>query len=372
MTENATHSFTTAGTYVIFLIVSNGAGCTDSLSKQVVVSNPPTASFDADSGCVNNNINFQNNSTTGTGVTYLWNFGDGNTSTDQNPFHSFTTSGNHTVKLFVTNAGGCTDSFSRTVVVNSTTADFSASNVCVGEVTEFTDMSTTTNGTVDFFNWTFGDAGVSSDRNPTHTYASAGTYTVTLAATSSEGCRGVVTKQVTVHALPNAGFTATPSGPRKFDFKPADSTHSFYVWAFGDGDSSGAKKPTHEYDTIGWFKVTLMVVDANGCTSTKIDSVFSTEPPGFEDIHILRSGVTVYPNPFSDKFTVKYQLTKAADMNLVIYDLAGKVVAEKNQGRVGAGEHTITMKEKLAAGSYTLVVKANGEAVSRLIISVGK
>src|SRR5678815_2570261 len=123
-TTNAVKTYTAPGEFNITLSQTYGA-CSDSAGKLIKVRPRPKADFSVNKAAFCQApaaVNFTNNSTNG--GSYQWSFGDGSTSNQQSPSHSFTTYGNFTVKLVVTNANGCTDSLSRQIVVNKPTISF--------------------------------------------------------------------------------------------------------------------------------------------------------------------------------------------------------------------------------------------------------
>ncbi|MCK5171091.1 MAG: PKD domain-containing protein [Bacteroidales bacterium] len=143
-------------------------------------------------------ITFTN--TTTNGETYLWDFGDTNTSTDENPTHTFTADGSYTVTLTATNADG-EDVASETIVVGALPVSaftFSPATIVVGDEITFT--NTTTDG--DTYLWDFGDGNTSTEENPTHIFTEDDSYTVTLTATNAFG-ENVATEIITVGSHSN-------------------------------------------------------------------------------------------------------------------------------------------------------------------------
>jgi PKD repeat protein len=156
------------------------------------------------------------------------------------------------------------------------TAAFTAPGgvVAVGAPVTFTSTSSDPDSPVLGHAWTFGDGGSSTDANPTHVFASAGTFTVTLTVTDPQLFTSTVSHQVTVTHLPVAGFTFTPSpGIRTLPVTftntstDADGALASYQWSFGDGGVSSNPNPSHIFDTAGTFLVQLIVTDADGATS---------------------------------------------------------------------------------------------------------
>lgn len=208
------------------------------------------------------------------GETFAWDFGDGNTSTEFQPTHTYTNEGTYTITL-TASGNGETDSFSiataidRNVVTPSSVFSFTADLLTV----EFTNVSTNAESYV----WDFGDGvGTSTDENPTYTYAEPGTYTVTLTTTSSTGDTAESSQDVTVEGpeAPVANFTSESAGT-EFTFTDAtevnDGMNLSYSWDFGDGvGTSTDQNPTYTYTAPGDYVVTQTVTfdDINGVTSS--------------------------------------------------------------------------------------------------------
>ena len=141
-------------------------------------------------------------------INYLWAFPDGTTSTLQNPIYN-SPPGVYNVNLYISSNAGCGRDTTITIEVYPTPfPNFTATNVCLGNPTTFTNLSSQTPGYPVSYLWDFGDNASSTALDPTHTYSNSGTYLVTLyAATTGTGCISNVSGQVTVFPLPN------PIGP---------------------------------------------------------------------------------------------------------------------------------------------------------------
>jgi gliding motility-associated-like protein len=216
--SSPTHAYAGAGSYTVTLTVISAAGCSSAPATATIVINPlPTANFALSApNCLNQSITFTDASIANVGsiATWNWNFGDGGTSALQSPTHTFGTVGPFNVTLQVTNTKGCTSAiFSLPVVVHELpVTNFTVTPGCVNDVIQFTDGSAVANGSITGWNWNFGDAGVSVQQNPTHLYASAITYNVTLTATSNFGCTGSVTKPFTPAGMVNTNFNIQGGG----------------------------------------------------------------------------------------------------------------------------------------------------------------
>jgi PKD repeat protein len=192
--QNPAHTYAEPGTYSVTLTVTNAAG-SSSKTQAVIVGSAPVANFEF--GASGLTVNFVDRST-GSPTGWNWSFGDGSASAAQNPIHTYAASGAYTVTLTVTNAAG-SNATSKVVTVSAgpppqAAFTFTASGLKV----LFTDQSTN-NPTS--WAWSFGDNTTSNLQNPSHTYAAAGTYTVTLTAVNAGG-QSSVSKFVTVTSSP--------------------------------------------------------------------------------------------------------------------------------------------------------------------------
>lgn len=286
--QNPTHIYSGTPPYSVTLTVTSGAGCTNNIVQQVSTIVAPAASFTFVASCANNPVTFTDQSTVASGTItgWSWNFGDGNTSSAQNPTHQYASASNYSVTLTVTSDLGCTSSQTQQVSTTAPTAAFSAPAVCNGATTVFTDQSTISAGVISTWSWDFGDGGTSALQNPTHVYGNSGNYTVSLTVTSDQGCTNTLTQQVTVNTLPTAAFSA-PVACSNFPVVFTDQSTitsgniSGWNWNFGDGTSSTSQNPSHQYgSTVGNnYSVTLTVTSNLGCTNAVTQQVTTITAP---------------------------------------------------------------------------------------------
>ncbi len=275
--SSPTHIFSSAGTFNVTLTVTSSGGCTKSILQTVIVYALPVANFSATTACLTNPTIFSDlsTSTNGTISGWSWTFGDGGTSIQQNPTHTYGTNGTYNVTLLVTSSTGCTASITKTITVQpKATAWFNATSVCIGSVTTFTDSSYCNGGTITAWSWNFGNGNTSSSQNPTQTFGTAGIYNVQLTVTTSTGCQAIVFKPVTVNALPTVVFKATKvclGSPTQFtdsSYISTGGTITGWAWNFGDGNTANTQNPTNTYLTAGNYTVTLTVTSSAGCTAS--------------------------------------------------------------------------------------------------------
>jgi PKD repeat protein len=202
-------------------------------------------------------------------TSWLWNFGDGSTSTQQNPVHRYTTSGVYTVRLDATDAlGSCWNT--NQITVSSLAASFIANQTggLVPLTVQFTDKST--DQPISWL-WNFGDGSTSTQQNPVHLYTKAGAYIVNLNATNGyDGWMSASPSTITVYSLPTVSFSAIPTtGAAGTSVVFNDQSTGFPVptswyWDFGDGYNSTYQNPSHQYASAGVYTVSHSATNAQG------------------------------------------------------------------------------------------------------------
>lgn len=219
---NPTLTFPTEGNQSVSLVVTSNNGCIDTLTQTVVVNYLPDVAFANVTPCLQGGTPFDDNSTV-TGSTlasWEWNFGDGGSSTVQNPTHTYPAASTYNVQLIVTSAQGCVDSLTQAIVVlPAPTADFTFDPAYANQ---FQDVNFTDNSSpVVAWEWNFGDStGTSTNQNPTYAYNGSGTYTVFLIVTDTNGCKDTAAREVIVFLPPQVptGFSPNNTGENNFLF----------------------------------------------------------------------------------------------------------------------------------------------------------
>jgi len=285
--QHPTHVYTTADTYTVCLIIETTLGCSDTTCHSVLVGpQHPQASFVTVPVCEGDSMCFsdQSNAYGGVIASWLWYFGDGQSSTDQNPCHIYTTFGIYNVMLIVTNDFGCQDDTTIQVeVYPNPIANFSDSSTCNYNV-YFTDLSIANAVSLVAWEWSFGDGSTSTSQNPVHTYAGAGTYNVCLIVTNSNNCIDSSCSSVTILSAPISDFTYVSDCNLTISFidmsvvDPGDTIIS-WSWDFGDGSTSTLQYPVHTYAMSGNYTVSLMVMCICGAIDTSSQVVFAYLKP---------------------------------------------------------------------------------------------
>ena len=274
------HAYSQTGSYSVSLTVKNSNNCTDkySISNAVLITSP-IAGFKADTlYCPLAPLQFVDTST-GLQLSYNWNFGDGGSSTLQNPTHSYPSGNNsYTVKLVITDTVGCKDSVTKGsyVDIRPPTAAFDivdSAGICLPLLTNFVFKG------VDYasFNWDFGDGTSTTAQSPSHFYNDYGIFIPKLILTGPGGCTDTAQSTVSIYnARAATQITVDPTAAcnsltANFDVTAPPGFK--YAFDFDDGaiDSSGQANLTHLYPAPGNFFPALTITDEFGC-QTRIGS----------------------------------------------------------------------------------------------------
>ncbi len=290
--KNPAHYYTNTGPFNINLQVTSNVGCGHDTTKALINIYPQAhANFSVNpENCLRDSTAFTSNAT-GSGSTIVewhWDFGDGNFSTLQNPKHVYATVGVKTIKHWIVTDKGCySDTTTMSILINPLpTAGFNYSPPsCETKTIGFTDASAPNAGILTNWLWDFGDpssgaANSSTQQNPTHVFANAGTYMVRLIATSSKGCvSDTFTRPVIINPQPKPGFISPKVCLSDAFAQFIDTSHIAtgmivsWLWNFGDPASgplntSNSQNPQHRYNAIGFYTATLTVTSDSGCVAT--------------------------------------------------------------------------------------------------------
>lgn len=280
------HQYATTGFYQVTLTgTSLINGCTASVSQTMHVNVNPVAQFVATplNGCVPLAVQMTNQSTNA--QYYSWDFGDGNTSSQLNPQHTFTAVGTYTIQLIVENVNGCSDTSVQNITVHPLpVAAFVSSYNCGSPVTmNFTNQSTGANN----YSWDFGNGQTSSLTDPSINYATPGTYTVSLVASNQYGCVDQVEQIVTIYPSPSMSFSLPVA-----EICAGDALHLIantlnvdsVVWYLGDGSILTGDSIDYSYSVPGSYFITATAYGGGACTtSVSAPSNLTVNPSAIAD-----------------------------------------------------------------------------------------
>ena len=246
---------------------------------------------------------------------FNWNFGDGTTSNEATPAHTWFNASNDlmtaTITLEAENANGCIGTSEAIVNIKpQPVANFMVNGEegCDPLVSQFNNYSVL----ADSYDWDFGNGETSHEEHPAHAFAAAGgttTYEVTLTAHDDLGCSDTTTRDVTVH--PAADFSLnlasdTVCSPLQLTL-PTIAGAQDIVWNFGDGTTGAGQAPTHTWENTGDDLMTATVsfeaATANGCIGGGSATVYIKPQPQADFIATIESGCAPLSVAFSNAST---------------------------------------------------------------------
>ena len=386
------------GTYRACLTIYDSTSCMDSTCLTITVSN-------SGGGCAARAGYSQNgsiimfsdyNSSSNNGHTFKWSFGDGNTGLGPQISHKYQQPGTYTACLTIHDSiANCTDSTCLSVTIsnnnggNNCNASFSYGVDSANSLKYFFSGSAPGAGLTP--HWIIYDANTKNytGQNIVHTFSGSGTYNVTYSLIDSIGdtC-DFVTKTVTVNNNGGgnsckASFYVALDSNNKFNLYLVNNStgttpNTRYSWNFGDGTTSNAQYPTHQYANFGLYTICLTIMNGNVCTSTYCDSVgldsngniLKTSGFGITVIDeamlgveepSMFTGVNVYPNPSSGKFTFAIDSKKGANMIMRVMNSMGQEVAlNETYLTVGSNKTQLDLSS-LSDGLYFVNLRAGDE-----------
>ena len=334
-----------------------------STMRDTVILHPSAqAHFSADSlqGCLPLTVHFTNVSYNG--ISYYWNFGDGDTSTAVSPVYTYTTAGLFTDTLIAYGAAGCNDTsvhvhYIATQVRPNLINSFTGSPLSGCDSLEVQFSNTSSDAT--FYLWHFGDGNSNSVTNPSHQYTNPGNYSVTLIAYNYALC-GLLSDTLVLHNYVNV---LTP--PNIIITQIGDTLISNFVtgnqWYNYGILISGATSQKYIVPSTGCYQTTY--TDSNGCSN--ISNVICVDFAGISEI-TMANGITIYPNPAIDQATLVINenfITNNATLS--IYNLLGqelqRIALPANQGNK---EVTIDRKDIPNGLYFYKIINSNSEVLA--------
>ena len=286
--QSPSYTYVSEGEYTVQLIIET-ATCSDTFIQVIRISTAPIISCNADfyysiTGNNNETVDFIDNSYfPGAEKQWFWDFGDGNTSSEQNPSHTYSTDSIYTVSLEIT-YGDCSD----TAIYSVATGIYYIGEECIsafsfeeispsGNTFQFYDGSYTPGDSIQTYFWDFGDGNTDTIANPVHSYTENGEYVVTLDITT-QNCESYSSNYITTgdstwypeNCQALYWFTTDSENYKQYqfyDYSYGNDQILAWYWNFGDGNISTQPNPVHEYETEGTY-LTSLTIFTEFCEST--------------------------------------------------------------------------------------------------------
>ncbi len=374
--QNVSHRYAENGNYTVKLTIIDDDGAVTWITKEVVVLNvPPVANFSYTPEEVSTyeTIFFSQSSYDLDGyiVSWLWDFGDGKTSNEQNPTHFYEDNGIYTVNLTVIDNDGNKGSIEKQIVVLNTppAADFSwqpSEPTDIEDVIFNASLSYDIDGYIVSYAWDFESDGIIDEYgiNTMHIYQDNGKYNVTLIITDDDGATDSVTKMITIlNVPPTPSFSYTPEEPTDLEIVEftdssidLDGSIINWTWDFGDGNVSYEKNPKHQYRNNGVYSVSLTLTDNDGAKRTTSKAILIRNVPPVAN--------------FSWQPSEPTDLQKIVFNASLSYDEDGSIVNytwDFGNGNVSYGE-SVTYKYKVD-GIYTVTLTVKDDDGAKTEIS---
>lgn len=310
----------TAGDYVIRLVLSTTNNCFAEIVDTVTVFEDPTADFDVTPVCEGEDLTPTNNSGASRSdviTAQSWYFDGAFESIAWEPTITTTSSGTHIIALVVESDKGCLDTMEKTIDINPLpNVDFAVNNVCLGDNTTFTDQSTVTSGSIIGYSWRFDDGTTANGSTTSRTFPAIGTYSLTHIVVTDQGCTDSTTKQGEIFSAPVIDIEGdsiagcppfTPSFTNNTTIP--SGTIQGYKWIWGDGDSTTGDNPGHTYPNSGVYQIEVEASSDNGCVS-RVSVPFQIE---VYDLPIA-DFVFTPEEPSTLESTVQFQDASTADV----------------------------------------------------------
>ena len=359
------------GTYTGVMQINNNVpatGCRDTAEITLNFFPPIFAEFDFSyDTCVAGPVIFDNLSSSGAGAIteHIWNFGDFNTSMEEDPEHTYQMPGLFGAELEVVDMNNCRDTVSYPIsyfpVPGLLIIDPSVFIGCQPAPIFFDNLSMPIDSTYDL-TWDFGDGETSDEISPTHIYEDIGVYDVSLEVISPIGCATDATfgELIEIEPSPTAGFSCTPEELSFFnrELQITDESEDAISWfyTFGDGGISDDPDPMYTYQDTGMYVLTQVVTHESGCTDT-LTKLVDVAP-----VLALQMPNAFTPNNdgLNDDFRGKGYLPGIREYTLSIWNRWGEKVFQNNDPGSGwNGEYNNNGKQAMG-GVYVYTVQYVG------------
>jgi PKD repeat protein len=339
-------------------------------------------------------IDFSNSGAPAASVnSWFWDFGDGTTSTLQNPVHSYNSMGPFRVCLTIGTTAGCFSTYCDSTTVGGGGGSCSAFFGYANNGCSFTfyDSSYASAG-VAMAIWDFGDGNTATGSNPSHTYSANGIYNVCVTVIANDSCTDTYCYTVSCGSQPacQASYYWFPDSTGQYSIilvNTSTGSNLSYFWDFGDGDSSSQQYPSHVYAGPGAYIVCLTVYNALlGCSSTYCDSLLvlnkmsSSVPFSINVVSPLTAvappaavgpAMQISPNPASSEVRLAINLENQGQGAIRLLDVQGRAVKAMDLGFLAAGLHQQTLDlSTMPDGIYLVELMVNGQrTVQKLVVT---
>jgi gliding motility-associated-like protein len=371
---STTHTYQVKQKASVSLTVTNQYGCYNTIVKNDIIDvlDPLVADFTVDQTVlckISDEIKFTNKSAGPGTLSYLWDFGDGTTSTEKDPKHVFNQKGIYTIKLTVTSSDGCVviKTLSNYVNVASYKADFNLINseICLGTAAQITTLSTPSPSQT---TWQMGDGNTTYyTYNFSHWYYNKGDYQIKL-VNSFGACKDSVTKTVKVKPTPVVGgFLDTLldkcGAPARMKFKDTTAGATAWEWSFmydyyNQVINSTVQEPVFTYPSNITYNVRLKVTNAEGCSAQTTKYVTVTRP----QVYITHTYSSANSNSSCTPFTMKFKVSTQETITSYKWNFPGAVVLTDTTPEFTfstVGTHRVTLNYTTAAGCTGTAVYDN-------------
>ncbi len=288
--EFATTHYITTGTFTVELDVVASNSCHNVERRDIKIYPPPSPSFTLPTGliCTNNEFTFTNTTTDNFegNLSFQWLVDDVPVGTQRDFLYTFPTGGDKKITLQTT-IPGCSSEAIQTIagVGEGPVVDFTVDGICLDETVQLANAS---QGDIASYFWNFGDGQTSTEPSPVTTYASAGTYALSLETFGTNGCVSTKTINHQIFSAPQPNFTldlppfscsGSPSQFRDATPVPDDSNLQEWTWNFEGDETTDGKNPTHIFQEAGDYNVSLTVTTDQGCSATVVQPVTILQSP---------------------------------------------------------------------------------------------
>jgi PKD repeat protein/KaiC/GvpD/RAD55 family RecA-like ATPase len=356
------HAYSSTSNYTIILTVTDNDGLKSATSSLIRIIEAPTASFTFAPAYpqIAEIVTFNASSSAPNGgiiTSYFWDFGDNNTGTGATATHAYSSFGNYTVVLNVTDSEGLSDTETHILPITAIPSGYftywPTLPLINAAVTFNASLSTPNGGQVTSYSWDFGDGTTDTGSVTTHAFTATGNYTITLTITDTESLTDIQTQIIRIGAEPSASFSYSPQLPwlssavafNASSSHDSDGTITTYRWNFGDGNTTDTSNPiiSHVYQVSGSFTANLTIFDNDGFTKSISNTItvvihdaaiLSVSPSATEAQAGQQVNITV---------VVKNKGTTTENFNVTIYYNNNKIETQRVLGLPPNSETTLTV-----------------------------